>query len=66
MRNEPHLAGKAFTFSNVRNNPLIFAGCTVKRPKAKPAGTSGSTDQDGAPPPEAMEQNGDLLIRDLW
>ena len=34
--------------------------------KAKRAGTSGTTDQDGAPPPEATEHKGDLLIRDLW
>ena len=38
----------------------------MKRLKAKPAGTSGSTDQDGAPPPEATEQKEDLLICDLW
>ena len=38
----------------------------MKRPKAKPDGISGSTDQDGAPLPEAREQKGDLLIRDLW
>ena len=38
----------------------------MKRPKAKPDGTSASTDQDGVPPPEATEQKGDLLIRDLW
>ena len=59
------LSGKAFTPSRVRNDPLIIAGCAVKRPKANPVGTSGSTDQDGATPPEAMEQKGDLLIRDL-
>ena len=68
--NEPRdgvtdLSGKAFTPSHMCNNPLIFAGCTMKRPKAKPAGTSGSTDRDGAPPPEATEQKGDLLIRDF-
>ena len=60
------LAGKAFTLSHVRADPLIFAGCAVKRLKAKTAGASGSTDQDGAPPPEATEQKGDILIRDLW
>ena len=31
------LAGKAFTPTRVRNNPLIFAGCAVKRTTAKPA-----------------------------
>ena len=38
----------------------------MKSPKANPASTRGSTDQDGAPPPEATEQKGDSLIRDLW
>ena len=50
----------------MRNDPLIFAGCSVKRPKDKPDGTSGSTDRDGAPPLDSTEQNGDILIRDLW
>ena len=49
------LAGKAFTPSHVRDDSLIFAGCAVKRTKAAPAGASGSTYQDGAPLPEAME-----------
>ena len=38
------LSGKAFTTSHVRNDPLIFAGCAVTRPKVNTAGTSGSTD----------------------
>ena len=50
----------------MRNNLLIFAGCAVKRLKAKPARTIGSTDRDNAPLPEATEQKGDLLIHDLW
>ena len=50
----------------MRSNPLIFAGCALKRPKYRPVSTSGPTDRDGAPPAEAMEQKGDLLIRDLW
>ena len=62
----PYLAGKSFTPSHVRDNPLIFAGYSVKRPKANPSRPSGSTDRDGMPPPEATEQKGDLLIRDLW
>ena len=37
----------------------------MKRPKAKPAGLSGSTNP-GDTPPEATEQKVDLLIRDLW
>ena len=60
------LAGKYFNPSHVCNDLLIFAGCAVKRSKAKSSGTSDSTDWDGAPTPEATEQKGDLLIRDLW
>ena len=37
----------------------------MKRLKDKPAGTSGPTDRDGSPPPEATDQKGNLLIRDL-
>ena len=49
------LAGKAFTPSNWRDDPLIFAGSAVNRLMANLDGTSSSKDQDGAPPPEAME-----------
>ena len=49
------LAGKAFTPSQVHDYPLIFACCALKRPESKPTETKGSTDQDGAPPPEATE-----------
>ena len=59
------LDGKAFTPLHVRNDSLIFTGFAVNRPKDKPAGNSGSIDRDGAPPPEATEEKGDLLIRDL-
>ena len=38
----------------------------MKRTKATPAGAGGNNDQSGAPPPEVMEQKGELLIRDLW
>ena len=62
----PDLAGKCFTTSHVCDDPHIFAGYAVKMPKAKPSGTRGSTDQDGAQLPEAAEKKGDLLIRDLW
>ena len=55
------LAGKAFTPSHMRNNPLIFAGCAAKRPKANLFGTGGSKYQDGAPPPEATEQKKNSL-----
>ena len=49
------LAGKSFTPSHMRNDPLIFAGCAVKRTKSKPARTLGTTVLDNAPPPEATE-----------
>ena len=51
--------------SNVRDNPLIYSGCAVKRTKATPVRASGKTDQAGAPPPEVKEKNGNLLICDL-
>ena len=38
----------------------------MKRPKSKLVRTTGSTNQDNAPTPEAMEHKGDLLIHDLW
>ena len=59
------LAGRSFTPSHVRNDPLIYQGCAVKRPKSQPAGPSGST-KPGENPTKAIEQKGDLLIRDLW
>ena len=58
------LAGRAFTPSHVCNDPLIYQGCAVKSQKANPAGTSYSTKLEDTPP-EATEQKGDLLIRDL-
>ena len=59
------LAGKAFTPSHVHNDPIIYQGCAVKRTKAKQAGPSGITDTEDTPP-EATEQKGDLLLRDIW
>ena len=38
----------------------------MKRSKANLEGTRRSTNQDGAPPPDATKQNGDLLIRVFW
>ena len=60
------LSRKASSPSHMRNNPVIFTGCAVTSPNAKPTGTRGSTDQDDALPPEATEKKGDILIRDLW
>ena len=53
------------TPSHVRDDPLIYQGCAVKRTKSKPAGPSDTTEPDDTPP-EATEQKGDLTIRDLW
>ena len=47
-----YLAGKAFTSSHVRDNPLIYLGRAVKRTKAAPAGENGDSGQTTAQPPE--------------
>ena len=60
------LAGKGFTPSHVRNDPLIFAGCAVRRPKAKLARSKAKTVLSTTPPLEATENKGDLLIYDIW
>ena len=59
------MASRAFTPSHVCNNPLIYQGCAVTRTKDQAAGPRDSTTL-GDSPPEATEQKGDLLIRDLW
>ena len=60
------LAGIYFTPTHVHNNPLIFAGCAVKRSKAKPARSKATKSTSSMLLLEAAEQKGDLLIRDLW
>ena len=57
------LAGKDFTSTYVRDKLLIFAGCAVKRPKAK---LDGSKATSATPPLDSTEQKGELLIHDLW
>ena len=47
----------------MRDNPLIFAGYAVNRPKAKPARYKAKS---STPLLEFTEQKGDLLIFDLW
>ena len=47
------------------NDPLIFAGCAVKRPKENPSRFRTTTLTAAGPPLEAMELKGDLLICDL-
>ena len=56
------MAVKYFTLNHMRDNPLTFAGCAVKRTKVNPARskTTPSTQQL-----EAMEQKGDPSISDL-
>ena len=49
------LAGKAFTPSHVRNDPLIYSGRAVKRAKAAPAGTGRTNTQSEVHPPEFTE-----------
>ena len=49
------LAGKSFTPSQVHDDPLIYAGCAVKRTKDTPAGASGKKYQAGAPLPKVTE-----------
>ena len=49
----------------MRDDPLIFAGCAVKRPKVNPARKKGTNVLDDVPPLEATEQKVELLIRDL-
>ena len=59
------LAEKSFTPTHVCDNPIIFAGCDVKRPKGNTAGYKAKS-KLSIPQQEAMEQKGELLIRDLW
>ena len=57
------LAGKAFTPSHMRDEPLIYSGRAVTRMKAMPARSNGNSEHTAAQ--EVMEQKGDLLIRYL-
>ena len=49
------LAGKAFTTSHVRDDPLIYSGCAMKRTKAAPAGAGGTSKHAQVQPPEVTE-----------
>ena len=61
------LAGKAFTPAHVRNDPLIYSGCAMRRMKSMPVGSNISkSSETTTEAPEVTEQKGDLLIRDLW
>ena len=50
----------------MRNDPLIFAGCAVKSPKANPDRITGTNVLENAPPLESTEQKDDLLMSELW
>ena len=61
------LAGKAFTPSHVRDDPLIYSGCAMSRTKLNPAGSNiTNPTRKTTAMPEVTEQKGDLLLRDLW
>ena len=60
------LAGKDFTPSHVREDPLVYSGRSVKSTKAAPSGVNGNSGQTAGQLTEVTEQKGDLLIRDLW
>ena len=57
------LDGKSFTPTHIRNNPLIFSGCAVKRKKEKLDRSKNTPSTNNI---EEMEQKGDLLMCDLW
>ena len=44
------MAGKDFNSSHVRDDPLNFTGCAVKRTKENPARTTGTTALEKSPP----------------
>ena len=50
----------------MRDDPLIFAGCAVKRPNEKPDRTKATTLPSNMSPLEATGKKGDLLVRNLW
>ena len=60
------LAGKAFTPSHVRNDPLIYSGRAVRRTKPTLAGSDKTKPSEQPAAPEVTEQKDDLLIQDLW
>ena len=61
-----YLTGKAFAPFPVRDEPLIFAGCAVKRPKTNMASSKATTVPDATQPLEATEQKVELLIHNLY
>ena len=59
------LAGKSFTPSHVRDDPLIYSGRAVKRTKTTPAQAGRNNDHTVVPLLEITEQKSNLMIRDL-
>ena len=57
------LARKAFTPTHVRDDPLIFTCCAMKRTTAKLAMSKTTPSKKNR---EAMEHKGDLLIHELF
>ena len=60
------LSGKDITPTHVRDDPIIFAGCAVKRPIENPVRPKATKSTPATPPLETTENKGDLLIHDLW
>ena len=61
------LAGKAFTPSHVRDDPLIYSSRAMSRTKPVPAGSNNTNPtRETTAAPEVTEQKVDLLIRYLW
>ena len=60
------LAGKAFTPSDVPDDPLIYSGRAVSRMKPTPAwSTKTNPTRETPEAPEFTEQKGEILIQDL-
>ena len=57
------LVGKAFNPTHLRDDPLIYISCSVKRTKTKP---DNSVTIPSTKNLEAMDNKGNILIRDLW
>ena len=60
------LAGKAFTPSHVRDNPVIYSGCAVRRTKPTLAGLNKTKPSEKPAASEVTEHKGDLLIWYLY
>ena len=59
------LSGKSFTANHVREDPLIFVGCAMKRTRAKPARSKNTQTTQSMQNLKATEHKGKILISDL-